>query len=137
LRIHLIINLCRNVVLEGLALGEKDAESNLYVVEEWAAGCNDWLAKRKFARVDFVVDVEGAELGTLRGAAWLLERRPQPIILAEVQDVRTLPSGYAAKQIIVYLINKVIHCLACRKTAQGQAAETALVPAGAALASRL
>jgi FkbM family methyltransferase len=129
LRLHLVFNLCRNVVLQGLALGEEEAESDLYVVEDWAAGCNslrppnlaaktslvrvhvvrldDWLAERKIDRVDFVkVDVEGAELGTLRGAAQLLERRPRPVILAEVQDLRTLPWGYPAKQIIDYLISK-------------------------------
>jgi FkbM family methyltransferase len=129
LRIHLVLNLCRNVALQALALGEEDAESDLYVVEEWAAGCNslrppdvpaktslvrvhvvrldDWLAEQKIDRVDFVkVDVEGGELGTLRGAAQLLERRPRPVILAEVQDIRTTPWGYPAKQIINYLINK-------------------------------
>ncbi len=129
LRVHLAVNRCRNVTTEGLALGDRNAEADFYVVEKWAAGCNslrppdvpastslrrvrmmrldDWLESHEIAKVDFIkLDVEGAELATLKGAAQLLERRPRPIILAEVQDVRTLPWGYPAREIIEHLKDK-------------------------------
>jgi FkbM family methyltransferase len=129
LRLHVKLNRCTNVIVQELALGDVNTESDLYRVQHWASGCNslrppdvpartslvrvrvarldDWLAEQKISCVDFVkLDVEGAELGTLKGAARLLERRPRPIILAEVQDIRTLPWGYPAKQIIEYLGSK-------------------------------
>ena len=50
--------------------------------------------------MDFIkLDVEGAELDVLKGADLLLNRRPRPVILAEVQDVRTQPWGYRARDI--------------------------------------
>jgi FkbM family methyltransferase len=129
LRLHLILNLCRNVTVEGLALGDENAEVYLYVVEGFQTGCNslrppavisetsavrvrvtrldDWLNERKIYQVDFIkLDVEGAELAVLKGAAHLLESRPRPVILAEVQDIRTQPWAYRAKDIIEHLENK-------------------------------
>ena len=129
LRVHLALNRCRNVTTEGLALGDKNAEADFYVVEKWEAGCNslrppdvpastslrrvrmmrldDWLESHEIAQVDFIkLDVEGAELATLKGAAQLLERKPRPVILAEVQDVRTAPWGYPAREIIEHLKDK-------------------------------
>jgi FkbM family methyltransferase len=123
LRVHLTLNLCWNVTTQGLALGDKETETDLYVVEDWAAGCNslrppdvpaatsikrvrvvrldNWLHNCKIYNVDFIkLDVEGAELAALRGAAQLLERKPRPVILAEIQDIRTLPWGYPAREII-------------------------------------
>jgi FkbM family methyltransferase len=129
LRRHLFLNRCQNVALENLALGKENAEVDLYVVEEWAAGCNslrppdvsaktsrtpvqvtrldDWLNKTKIGPVGFVkLDVEGAELDALRGAEEFLTRVPRPVILAEVQDIRTAPWGYRAKEIIELLSQK-------------------------------
>jgi FkbM family methyltransferase len=126
LRLHLLLNRRRNVVRQELALGETNAEADLYVVDRWAAGCNslrppnvpartslkrvrvvrldDWLTEWKIHRVDFIkMDVEGAELGVLKGASCLLERRPRPIILTEVQDIRARPWGYEGKNILDYL----------------------------------
>jgi FkbM family methyltransferase len=123
LQMHLRINLCSNVTVQAHAVGNEDTESTLYVVENWAAGCNslkppdvpaeisptrvhvvrldDWLAESKIDRVDFIkLDVEGAELAVLVGARKFLERRPRPVILVEVQDIRTVPWGYAAREII-------------------------------------
>lgn len=55
-------------------------------------------------RVDFIkLDVEGAELSFLRGAARVLNSDSRPAILAEVQDLRTQPWGYAAREIIKFL----------------------------------
>jgi FkbM family methyltransferase len=123
---HLRLNRCRNVVVEDCALGAEEMMGQLHVVDGFETGCNslrpptvmsttspvtvrvrkldEWLSERKIDRVDFVkLDVEGGELAVLEGAAQVLERRPRPIILAEVQDVRTEPWGYRAKQIIEYL----------------------------------
>jgi FkbM family methyltransferase len=128
LRLHVRINLCWNVRVQGLALGEEKTEADLHVVAGGETGCNslrpprvvgktapvrvrvtrldDWLGDRKIGRVDFIkLDVEGAELDVLKGASGLLQRRPRPVILAEVQDVRTLPWGYRAKEIIDHLRN--------------------------------
>jgi len=128
LRIHCTLNRCRNVRILPLALGAENGSSDLYVVEKWAAGCNslrppaadvranttreqvrvarldDQLALLKIDHVDFMkLDVEGGELAVLQGAQQLLARRPRPVILAEVQDVRTQPWGYRAREIIDYL----------------------------------
>src|SRR5262249_54918383 len=56
------------------------------------------------SKIDFIkLDVEGAELDALKGASRLLQNRPRPVILAEVQDVRTSPWGYSAKEILTFL----------------------------------
>lgn len=129
LRANLLLNYCRNVFVQGVALGAEEKEEDLFVVQGHQTGCNslrppdalsatkpmrvqvvkldNWLAKQKIDRVDFIkLDVEGAELETLKGAARLLERRPRPVILAEVQDVRTKPWGYWAREIIAHLACK-------------------------------
>jgi len=57
--------------------------------------------------VDFIkLDVEGAELGVLQGAAAIFSGPSRPAILAEVQDLRTGPWGYAAREIIRFLVRK-------------------------------
>jgi FkbM family methyltransferase len=126
LRLHLRINSCTNVTVQPLALGDENAEGTLHVVESWAAGCNslrppdvpaqtspvqvevarldDWLANHQIEKVDFIkLDVEGAELAVLLGATKLLERRPRPVILAEVQDIRAAAWHYAAREIVTML----------------------------------
>lgn len=123
---HIRLNRCRNVNVQACAVGNETMEARLYVVEGRQTGCNslrppiaesgttaqcvhvarldDWLSEHKIERVDFIkLDVEGGELEALKGANQLLERRPRPVILAEVQDMRTQPWGYAAKEIINYL----------------------------------
>jgi FkbM family methyltransferase len=129
LRLNVGLNRCKNVVIQGLALGNKEGESNLYVVNRHETGCNSlqppavreatstvpvhvisldqWLAAHHLGSVDFVkLDVEGGELSVLQGAEKLLERRPRPVILAEVQDIRTQPWGYRAREIISFLSDK-------------------------------
>jgi FkbM family methyltransferase len=126
LRLHLTLNFCRNVSVEKVALGNENTESDLHVVDSWAVGCNslrppdvaektslervrvtkldDWLTERKIGPVHFIkLDVEGGELAALQGASELISNRPRPVILAEVQDVRTRPWGYQAKEIIDFL----------------------------------
>jgi FkbM family methyltransferase len=129
LRWNVGLNRCKNVVIEGLALGNEDGEGSLYVVDGHETGCNSlrppalpggaspvavrvssldqWLGMHKVKTVDFIkLDVEGGELSVLRGAQRLLESAPRPVVLAELQDIRTQPWGYRASEIILYLSSR-------------------------------
>jgi len=113
-------------VTQTYALANENGIKELFVVQGSQTGCNslrppvvfsgtaavhvevtrldDWLAKQKIDRVDFIkLDVEGAELAVLEGAEDLFQRRPRPVLLAEVQDVRTKPWGYQAREIVQFL----------------------------------
>jgi FkbM family methyltransferase len=123
---HLRINRCRNVKIAPFALGEREDEADLFLVEGAHDWCNslrlpvveeqtctarvevrrldDVLKQMGIEQVDFLkLDVEGAELGVLRGAEKLLHGAARPAILIEVQDLRTRPWGYAAREIVEYL----------------------------------
>ncbi len=120
---NLALNQRANVSVEAVALGDKDGEAELYIVEGTETGCNSlrpprvkqstrvlkiavrtldsYAQERRWPRVDFIkIDAEGAELSVLEGAAQMLERRPRPVILCEVQDFRTEPWNYRAKEIV-------------------------------------
>jgi len=124
---HLRVNRCSNTQLVPCALGEDPGEADLYLVD----GCHDWcnslrppavdepvrtarvavrrlddvLAELGVSKVDFIkLDVEGAELSVLYGAMKLLQGESRPAILAEVQDTRTRPWDYAAREIIQFLV---------------------------------
>lgn len=123
LRKHLFLNRCKNVFVEDFAAGNDAREAEFYVVSGIETGCNslrpptlrdgtsyltkvqmrrldDWVREEKINRVDFIkLDVEGGELDALRGAGELL-RRFQPVLLVEVQDIRTAPWNYPAADII-------------------------------------
>jgi FkbM family methyltransferase len=126
LDLHLRINRCQNVEVESRAIGEAEGSAELHLVLGSENGCNSLrkpevseeieifpvavqcldrvLEERNFPSIDLLkMDVEGAELSVLRGAGHLLRQRPRPVVLAEVQDVRTNPWGYPAKEIIAYL----------------------------------
>lgn len=45
----------------------------------------------------------GLPFSVLQGAAQLLTKRPKPVLLVEVQDIRTKPWGYPASEIIEYV----------------------------------
>ena len=123
LELHLRINSCTNVQVENRALAELEGDAEFYVVNGSQTGCNSLrrpdvseaaqaipvrlarldtvLRERQIEKVDFIkLDVEGAELSVLRGAPELLKNRPRPVILAEVQNIRTRPWGYEASEII-------------------------------------
>jgi len=124
---HLRLNRCLNTELVPGALGEDPGETDLYLVEGFQDWCNslrppavdepfrtvrvsvrrleDVLAEFGIRQVDFSkLEVEGAELSVLYGAMKLLQRESRPAILAEVRDARTQPWGYAAREIIQFLI---------------------------------
>jgi FkbM family methyltransferase len=123
---HLWLNRCANVQVESFALGSSDAEADLFQVVGADTGCNSlrppnveeptkvvrvpvttldsYLNIRKIEHVEFIkMDVEGAEWEVLKGAIGLLERRPRPVILCEVQEIRTQPWGYRGKEVVEFL----------------------------------
>ncbi|MGB2622838.1 MAG: FkbM family methyltransferase [Candidatus Acidiferrum sp.] len=119
---HVRVNRCRNVQIEPCALGAESGEADLFQVD----GAMDWgnslrppavteptrrvrvnvrtldevLEERGIGQVDFIkLDAEGGELAVLQGARKLLRTALRPAILAEVEDIRTRPWGYAACEI--------------------------------------
>ncbi len=120
LRQNLILNWCKNVSVQSLALSDTEALADLYVVDDENTGFNSlrppgipspttrvqvkarqldsWLQETKIFRVDFIkLDVEGSEFAVVKGGARFLERRPRPVILAELEDARSEPWGHRAK----------------------------------------
>jgi FkbM family methyltransferase len=123
---HVRVNRCKNVEMESCAVGNETGEADLYLVEgfrDWGNSLrppvvpestrtvrvpvrkvDDVLAARGIEHVDFIkVDAEGAELGILQGAMRLLQTAPEPVILAEVEDICTRQWGYPARQLIQLL----------------------------------
>jgi FkbM family methyltransferase len=123
---HVRLNLCRNVTVEGIALGETQDQEELFLADSSGSMLNslrppasirvarrvrvrvarldELLETKGISQVDFVkMDVEGGELPVLRGAERLLARRPRPLILTEVSECRTHAWGYAARDIVAFL----------------------------------
>ena len=123
---HVRVNRCRNVEIESCALGKDSGEADLFVVNgfrDWGNSLrppavpdatqrvrvplrrlDDVLAERGVGKVDFIkLDAEGSELAVLQGARRLLQAAPRPAILVEVEDERTRPWGYPARDILQLL----------------------------------
>jgi len=119
---HLKWNRLGRVQVEPYALGAENCEADFYLAngsEDW---CNslrrpqecsgqtvrvqvrrldDFISQSRLSKVDFLkLDVEGAELDTLKGATSLLSAAHRPLILAEIYDIRTRPFGYEAREIV-------------------------------------
>jgi len=126
---HIRLNKCVNVRVESSALGRAKGRGELFVVEGKEDWCNslrlpstssevkglpvsvtsldDFLSHEADPVVDFIkLDVEGAELDILMGSELLLRRKPRPFLLAEVQDIRSRPWGYEAREVIRFLVEK-------------------------------
>jgi FkbM family methyltransferase len=127
---HLKLNRASNVKVQSCALGpDSYGTGEFYLVQDGQDGCNslrppavreatcairvplrrldEEMERLGVTRVDFIkMDVEGAELGVLQGAAGILSGPARPAILAEVQDLRTEPWGYAAREIVRFLSRK-------------------------------
>jgi FkbM family methyltransferase len=120
---HLRLNRRTNVQVMDFALGSENGDGSLYVVDGSQTGCNslrppkvqsgtaqvkvhvrrldDWLEQQGILHIDFVkLDVEGGEIYALNGAERLLELRPRPVLLIEVQDIRARAWGYKARELI-------------------------------------
>jgi FkbM family methyltransferase len=129
---HLRLNRRKNVLAEPFALGSHEGTTQLFLVRGRDTGCNslhppktadpafpvqvpivrldDYLERQGITHVDFVkMDVEGAELEVLRGATSLLSRKPRPVWMMEVQDIRTEAFGYSAKEIVEFLWERDFH----------------------------
>ncbi|MGH9829534.1 MAG: FkbM family methyltransferase, partial [Blastocatellia bacterium] len=123
---HVRLNHCRNVEIEAFAVGDTDSQAELFLVKGVETGCNSLrlpnvsaptqrilvsvrtldsvLPCRGISHVDFAkIDVEGAEWSVFKGAAALLSRRPRPVILCELEDIRTAPWGYRAQEAAEFL----------------------------------
>jgi FkbM family methyltransferase len=123
---HLRLNRCRNVDVESCAVGKETGEADLFLVDgfcDWGNSLqppavaeptrrvsvpvrrlDDVLPELSVDRVDFIkLDAEGGELAVLQGASRLLQTVPRPAILAEVEDLRTRPWGYHAREIMQLL----------------------------------
>jgi len=118
---HLRLNRCANVTVEPVALGDKEGEATLFVVQNSETGCNslrpgaigktapvtvplrrldDYLAGGEITRADVVkMDIEGAELSVLRGAEMLF-RSNRPTLLCEIEEARIAPWGYRGRDIV-------------------------------------
>jgi Methyltransferase FkbM domain len=83
-----------------------EVDERSYVVRVEVRPLDDVLSALGIARVDFIkLDVEGAELSFLHGASRMLRSASRPAILAEVQDLRTRPWGYPAREIVTLLVS--------------------------------
>jgi FkbM family methyltransferase len=122
LRKNLLLNVTTNVQVESFALGSAKGEATLYLVEGQQDWCNSLRPPAELVsthpvrvpvrrldefadgEIDFIkLDAEGGELEILKGASNIWQRRPRPLVLAEVEDIRTQPWGYKASEILRYL----------------------------------
>ena len=126
LRWNLLLNRCRNVRLEPLALSSSEGVADLFICLGQETGCNslrrpavseptkpirvrvttldNYFQSTNIGHIDFVkLDVEGAEKEVLKSATTLLTHKPRPIIMGELADVRTEPWGYRSVEIYEYL----------------------------------
>jgi FkbM family methyltransferase len=108
LKLNVTINRCRNVRVEGYAIGDRKGVVEFFVVSDrWTTRnslvapkihrtehvfvnmttLDDYLQETQIVSVDLVkIDVEGAELMVLQGAERLLTSPWQPIIICELND---------------------------------------------------
>jgi FkbM family methyltransferase len=133
LLLHRKVNGCDNVTVEALAISNHTGKATLFVVKGRHTGFNSlrppavseplqaidvctitldtYLKDKGVRHVDFIkMDVEGGELGVLQGAERTLCDDPRPLIMLEIQDIRTDPWGYAAVAIHDYLIERNYRC---------------------------
>nr|MDO8135436.1 FkbM family methyltransferase [Candidatus Njordarchaeum guaymaensis] len=126
LRWNLMINRCNNCLVEQLAVGSTDQDADLYVCLGQRTGFNSlrlpdaqeptltitvhttnldkYVSEHKIDHVDFLkIDVEGGELEVLKGGVRILDSGSPPVILCEVQDLRTRKWGYEGHEILEFL----------------------------------
>jgi FkbM family methyltransferase len=137
LRWNLMLNGFRFVKVEPVALGSEEGSSDFFIVRGKETGCNSmrppdvdepvvkkcvqvltldhYLASQNIKSVDFLkLDVEGAELSVLKGAKKLLATKPRPVILCEVDEIRSAPWNYRAVEIYDFLVNAGFEWFSCK-----------------------
>lgn len=121
---NLKINRMKNVAIQKCALGAKSGEAKLYLTDSLNNWCNslrqptntveavnvpvrpldELISELKLTRIDFIkLDIEGGELDALAGAQQMLRLPGRPVILIEVQDIRTAPWGHKGVDVIRFL----------------------------------
>jgi FkbM family methyltransferase len=126
LRWNLLLNRCKNVRVENMALGNREGEVEFFAAKGGSEGfsglraprvdalvrsirvklatLDNYLQRQAVGTVDFIkVDVEGGELDFFKGAENLLRQMPRPIILCELQDVRAEAWGHQAKDTAAFV----------------------------------
>jgi len=132
LSMHVRLNQCHNVKVEPLALGNQECTAPFFIVDNGNSGCNSlrtpavseststitvgtssldvYLKRQGIDHVDFIkIDAEGAELEIFKGAKLFLDRKPRPVLMAEVEDIRTAPWGYKALDLYTFLSKLSYH----------------------------
>jgi FkbM family methyltransferase len=123
---HLRVNRCQNVRVENFALGMVESQQTLFSVPGECAGysglrspevgakiepipvqvktLDTYLRGSQISAVDLIkIDVEGGELDVFRGAAELLGQRSRPLILCELEDIRTAAWGHKARDTATFV----------------------------------
>lgn len=122
---HVQFNHARNVQVEAYALGSERGHAELHLANAGNDWCNSLRqpvegAQQKIdvevclldevtnriglARIDFLkLDIEGGELAALNGAKNLIASPKRPVILVEVQDLRSAPWGHRGIDVIRYM----------------------------------
>jgi FkbM family methyltransferase len=123
---NLRLNRSQNVRVENLALGVSTNQQTLFSVSGDSAGyaslrkpaigeifdpivvqvttLDEYLRNHRIDTVDFMkVDVEGGEMDVFKGAQELLRKKIRPVILCELEDVRTELWGYKAKDTAAFV----------------------------------
>jgi FkbM family methyltransferase len=123
---HIQLNKCGNVEVVPLAVARAESQMDLYVVEGAEDYCNslrppatqspthrlrvevtsldEYLSRQGIEQVHFLkLDTEGAELEVLRGSASALRKRPRPVVMSEVAEIRTAAWGYSALEIVRFM----------------------------------
>ncbi|MER3501898.1 MAG: hypothetical protein C4295_10605 [Candidatus Fervidibacterota bacterium] len=118
---HLWLNRHTNVRVEPFAICDEEGETELFLYSintsvnslrpqfQWGTGqrikvatttLDAYLKQHDIEHVHFIkIDAEGAELKILTGAKGVLEHKPRPVFLCELNDKVTQAWGYAAKDI--------------------------------------
>jgi FkbM family methyltransferase len=126
LRWHVRLNRCKNVRVENVAVGSGETRATLYSVGGKCGGysslrrppveeamqpvqvdvttLDNYLREHSIGDVDLMkVDVEGGEFDVFKGAGNLLRREVRPVILCELEDVRTEAWGHKARDVATFV----------------------------------
>lgn len=119
------INLCKNVLPNKLAIGEKNGKRELFIPDVGVSGSfalhnydkrfdvvnsditsiDYYCEKNKVSKINFIkADIEGAELLMLKGCVNTIKRFA-PIFFLEVQEKSTNLFGYKPKEIFDFLFS--------------------------------